>query len=330
MIDQQFWRGLRGLALTAVAAAGLTACSTPKPSLNIGRPLAGSMVSPSGQPLRGTEKPYQIKGIWYYPHSDPDYDAKGVGSWYGEQFHNRRTANGELFDMDTPSAAHKTLPLPSLVEVTNLDNGRKMVVRVNDRGPFIDDRVIDLSKAAAEQLGYRRQGVARVRVRYIGPAPKNAFDTRQYVEASAPTAPAAVVPKPMSKPLAFKADQPIVWPAEPPPERVQILPPRPDPKPVDLAQLAPSRPVQSADVGIVPKRVSTFRIQAGAFSSRENAERAAAQLKPAGAAMIEPMERASGKLYRVTVSAGADESAAWSVREQVVALGYSGATVLRP
>ncbi len=312
-VGSDLWRGMRGVALMALAAASLTACATPKPKLDIGHGYGssprGPMVSPSGKPLRGTEKPYQIKGVWYYPQADPDYDAKGVGSWYGEQFHNRRTANGEIFDMDVPSAAHKTLPLPSLVEVTNLDNGRKMVVRVNDRGPFVGDRVIDLSKAAADQLGYRRQGVARVRVRYVGPAPKTAFDTRQYVEAAPPSAPSR---------WESREDAPIVWPAEPPPVRTQIIP---------LREPAAQKPLRD---DIVAVRSSGFRVQAGAFANRENAERAVAQLKTAGAAMIEPLERSGGTLYRVLVSAGEDEGAAWSVRDQVAALGYSGATVLRP
>lgn len=331
VLDQHLWRGLRSAVLMVIAAAALTACSTPKPRLDIGRaPIAssprGPMVSPSGKPLRGTEKPYQIKGIWYYPHPDPDYDIKGIGSWYGEQFHNRRTANGELFDMDLPSAAHKTLPLPSLVEVTNLDNGRKMVVRVNDRGPFIGDRVIDLSKAAADQLGYRRQGVARVRVRYVGPAPKNAFDTRQYVQAPTPT-PAA---KPASTRLAFRDDQPIVWPAEPPPVRTQIIPSRAEPKPASPVPARSQPSMQRADLDGASSGGGAFRIQAGSFSNRENAERAVAQLRTAGSAMIEPMERASGTLYRVTVSAGANEGEAWSLRDRVAALGYSDAKVLRP
>lgn len=327
VIDQHLWRCVRGASLAFLVAVGLAACSTPKPRLDIGRPIAssprGPMVSPSGKALRGTEKPYQIKGVWYYPHEDPDYDVKGIGSWYGEQFHNRRTANGEIFDMDVPSAAHKTLPLPSLVEVTNLDNGRKMVVRVNDRGPFVGDRVIDLSKAAADQIGYRRQGVARVRVRYIGPAPKSAFDTRQYVQA--PPSPA---PKPVSSRLAFRDDEPIEWPAEPPPVRTQIIPSRPEQ--VTSAPVRSQPTIQRADLDIAPPRSSAFRVQAGSFSNRENAERAVAQLRSAGSATIEPMERASGTLYRVTVSAGADEGEAWSVRDRVVALGYRDAAVLRP
>lgn len=150
-----------------LACGAVTACATPRyatekrlPSVAAGQP---------GARVPGTMRPYQIKGVWYTPRHDPDYDEKGIASWYGEQFHNRNTANGEVFDMDLISAAHKTLPLPSIVEVTDLDTGRKLKVRVNDRGPFVSGRIIDLSKGAARKLGIYERGVARVRVRYIGP-----------------------------------------------------------------------------------------------------------------------------------------------------------------
>ena len=106
-------------------------------------------------------RPYQIRGRWYQPAEQPDYDEVGLASWYGEQFHGRPTANGEMFDMHALTAAHKTLPLPSLVEVTNLANGRRIVLRVNDRGPFVDDRIIDLSRGAAEALGMLQPGRGR-------------------------------------------------------------------------------------------------------------------------------------------------------------------------
>jgi rare lipoprotein A len=128
--------------------------------------------APSQQGAYKVGKPYQVNGTWYTPREDPDYDEVGIASWYGDAFQLRATASGEPFDMFTPSAAHKTLPLQSLVEVTNLENGRRLQVRINDRGPFVDGRIIDLSKAAAEQLGMVRTGVARVRVRYIGAAPQ--------------------------------------------------------------------------------------------------------------------------------------------------------------
>tara|TARA_B100000700_G_C15030704_1_gene850356 strand:- start:757 stop:1830 length:1074 start_codon:yes stop_codon:yes gene_type:complete len=112
--------------------------------------------------------PYKINGKWYYPAVDYDYDETGMASWYGPQFHGKKTANGEIFDQNKISAAHKTLPLPSIVKVTNLDNGRILPeVRINDRGPFAKNRIIDLSKKAAEELGFVNQGVARVRVQIL-------------------------------------------------------------------------------------------------------------------------------------------------------------------
>lgn len=117
-------------------------------------------------------RPYQIGGRWYTPAINPNYDEVGIASWYGPGFDGRPTANGETFDEDTISAAHTTLPLPSYVEVTNLDNGKQLYVRVNDRGPFADDRIIDLSKRAAELLGSKSTGLARVRVT-VAPPPRN-------------------------------------------------------------------------------------------------------------------------------------------------------------
>lgn len=193
------------LAIVLMAGASLAACASTGPRVSgpVARapttrePPASAFKDPdTGAPLRGTMKPYKIRGIWYYPAQQPDYDEEGIGSWYGEQFHNRQTSNGEVFDMDLISAAHKTLPLPSMVEVTNLDNGRKMVMRVNDRGPFVGDRIIDLSRAAADQLGYRQKGVARVRVRYIGPAPKQADRVQM-----AANAPPRTYPRPPERPI---------------------------------------------------------------------------------------------------------------------------------
>lgn len=125
--------------------------------------------------------PYKINGRWYRPAENPDYDRIGVASWYGADFHGKTTANGERFDMETVSAAHTTLPLPSIVEVTNLENGRSIRVRLNDRGPYRGGRIIDLSRNAAEQLGFRNKGLARVRVRYVGPARFDGSATPLYV-----------------------------------------------------------------------------------------------------------------------------------------------------
>lgn len=112
-------------------------------------------------------KPYQIDGVWYYPKEDYGYDETGIASWYGPGFHGNTTANGESFDQNELTAAHRTLPMPSLVRVTNLENGRSVVVRVNDRGPYANGRIIDLSRRAAQLLGFEGNGTAKVRVQML-------------------------------------------------------------------------------------------------------------------------------------------------------------------
>ncbi len=123
--------------------------------------------------------PYKIAGRWYVPREDHAYDATGVASWYGTDFHGRKTANGEIYDMNALTAAHTTLPLPSYAYVTNLENGRTVLVRINDRGPYAHDRIIDLSRQTARALGSESRGLTTVRVRYAGRAPLNGDDSRE-------------------------------------------------------------------------------------------------------------------------------------------------------
>ena len=121
-------------------------------------------------PPTGTYKvgnPYEINGIWYYPEEDPYYDEVGIASWYGEPFHGRTTANGDIYDMNELTAAHKTLPMPIYVRVTNLENGRSLVLKVNDRGPFAEGRIIDVSRRAAQLLDFSVQGIVQVRVQVV-------------------------------------------------------------------------------------------------------------------------------------------------------------------
>ncbi len=132
---------------------------------------------PKGGGVYKIGKPYQIDGKWYYPKKDRYYDKVGVASWYGSMFHGRYTANGEIYDMDALTAAHPTLPIPSYVRVVNRENGRSVVLRVNDRGPYANDRIIDLSRKAARILGFERRGTAPVRVTYLKPAPLNGNDS---------------------------------------------------------------------------------------------------------------------------------------------------------
>ncbi len=134
---------------------------------------------PKGGGIYKVGKPYQVAGRWYVPREVDHYDQSGIASWYGAAFHGRRTANGEIYDMNALTAGHPTLPLPSYAYVTNLDNGRTILVRINDRGPYVNDRLIDLSRRSATELGYTRHGLARVRVRYAGRAPLNGNDAAE-------------------------------------------------------------------------------------------------------------------------------------------------------
>lgn len=195
---------LCALVFLGVAAIGATGCSTSKPKLG---PAAQSGTYAENGPTSGPEyfsaaaygvaasprvaagprlprgggsdkigKPYTVAGKTYRPTATPNKVEHGRASWYGAAFHGRKTANGEVYDMNHLTAAHKTMPLPSYARVTNTANGRSVIVRVNDRGPFAHDRVIDLSKRAAELLDYTRAGTAKVKVEYAGRAPLHGRD----------------------------------------------------------------------------------------------------------------------------------------------------------
>lgn len=199
-----FGQGVRGALILGLFSL-LAACSTVG-GAGVRGTVAGRgedrppVVKDPAPIVSGTMRPYQVRGRWYTPKEQPDYEEVGMASWYGDAFNGRPTSTGERFDMHALTAAHKTLPLPGLVEVTNLENGRRLVVRINDRGPFVDSRIIDLSREAASELGMLSQGVGRVRVRYLGRAPQQGGGT--LLRASAP-APRAAVP----------ATTPVVAPA---------------------------------------------------------------------------------------------------------------------
>jgi len=134
---------------------------------------------PKGGGVYRVGKPYTVAGRVYVPEEDPHYSVVGLASWYGDDFHGRYTANGEIFDMESITAAHPTLPLPSYVRVTNVANKKSIVVRVNDRGPYVGNRVIDLSVKTAKLLGFHGNGVAKVKVEYVGRAPLEGSDDRK-------------------------------------------------------------------------------------------------------------------------------------------------------
>jgi len=201
--------GLSGLATILVLASvvALGGCAETTLAVNTAK-----MIQPETSLETGGYKvggPYQIDGRWYTPEDNLGYNEVGMASWYGPKFHGRTTANGERFDQNALTAAHPTLPMPSLVQVTNLSNGRSVTLRVNDRGPFSGNRIIDVSKRAAEVLGFRREGTARVRVTILadeslalrrggtapagGPIPTPAAALMQQVTGISPALPATQV-----------------------------------------------------------------------------------------------------------------------------------------
>ena len=322
-------RGAR-LAVVVLAGASLAACAgiTPRyPSQ-----ARGPQSAPPAQGEYKVGKPYQVGGIWYVPAEQPGYDQTGVASWYGEQFHMKATANGEVFDMAAVSAAHTTLPLPSMVEVTNLDNGKTLVVRVNDRGPFVGNRIIDLSREAARRLDFDRQGLAQVRVRYVGPAPLLGPDGGlRYANAR---------PYPTRLPPAVVALRPPTVPADPVMELATATPrAAPVAASIPSETLPPLTGSAISDTPIAPAvrapavvsvgAGAGLRVQAGAFTSEVNARLAVSRLSPAGAASIEPLERDGLTLYRVVLPAPQDEAAAYALRDRVAEIGFADARVVR-
>jgi len=197
---------LKAPVLIGLSAAFLAGCSATAPE-----PTQKAKFSPEKYGVKGSPrvvsagkpvpkgggrymvgKPYKIAGKWYRPEHDPDYTSVGYASWYGPTFHGRKTANGEVFDRNALTAAHTTMPLPSYARVTNIQNGRSMIVRVNDRGPFHGNRTIDLSERVATMLDTKSQGVAKVKVEYIGRARLDGEDEK-YLMASY-VGPGAVTP----------------------------------------------------------------------------------------------------------------------------------------
>jgi rare lipoprotein A len=256
--------------------------------------------------------PYEANGRWYVPTPEPGYAQTGTASWYGPQFNGQRTASGEVFDQDALTAAHPTLPIPSLVQVTNLENGREIIVRVNDRGPFVGDRLIDLSRGAAQALDFEGAGHARVHVRYLGPAPRRVnADGSQ-----APASPASPASPPPATPT--QVDQ------EEGPR--SLLPPSSGSElagaPVDNSPYAAPRPAYTTPVS------GGYFVQVGAFSDLSNAHRVRDTVGAAGPVVVDVRQSASGaELFRVRVGPYTSREEADAARRTLSSMGY-GETIV--
>jgi rare lipoprotein A len=228
---------------------------------------------PKGGGVYRVGKPYTVAGREYVPHEDVNYSVSGLASWYGEDFHGRYTANGEIFDMNSISAAHPTLPLPSYVRVTNLGNHKSIVVRVNDRGPYVGDRLIDVSVKTAKLLGFYGHGLTKVKVDYIGRAPLEGSDDRKLMATLRENVPAEGSPvqvasnKPYA-PLFFNNQRLAKLPprVQPPtdrpyqmgegPHEVASVKPAPQAGTIELA--AASKPLENAARARQPSPVSAY------------------------------------------------------------------------
>lgn len=272
----------------------LTGCTEARLAAHAVKQLPGMGASKS----QGTFKvgnPYMVKGKRYTPKETYNFTQTGIASWYGRDFHGKRTANGEIYNMNELTAAHKTLQLPSLVRVTNLENGRSLIVRVNDRGPFSRGRIIDLSRRAAELLGFKNQGTAKVKLQvlpqesmHIAEKAKRGEDTRG-VEVAANEGRLKVRPKrePITTQQAnYKPPQTI--------EREVLGGAEKLPGHVSEGHFYPD-PVISE----LPVSPTSIFVQAGSFGERTNAQMLAQKLQRYGRAQVFPANINGQQFYRV-------------------------------
>lgn len=263
-------------------------------------------------------KPYVINGVRYVPGVDYGYSETGIASWYGPGFHGKRTANGERFDQNELTAAHRTLPMPSLVRVTNLDNGKSIVARVNDRGPFSRNRIIDVSKRGAELLGFKLQGTAKVRVdvledesKRIAEIAKSGGDTRRMENAMQHVArnrsvPVSTTPTPQPS-LKLKTRNRYVV----------------------SGHLAQGEFYPDHVVGQEVVKPSHVFVQVGAFSDRMNAEKLAERLSEFGETRLSPVTANGQTYHRVRVIVEDDSvDAADRLLERVENAGYKNALII--
>lgn len=291
------WQSCRtlvaGQALIAVLA--VAACSTaPK------KPSPASPPAPRTSGLYKVGKPYVINGVWYTPRVDYAYRENGIASWYGPGFHGQATANGEIYDMNDLTAAHKTLPLPSIVRVTNLDNGRALKLRVNDRGPFVAGRIIDVSRRGAQLLGFYGQGTANVQVEIV------ADESRQLALALTGAA---------------DAGQEVA-------ELTPVAPPPPPLPANDTVSAASSESSAETAVSVAESEpaptttVTRTYVQVGAFAQPSNAWRARERLSRLGYVQIRASTAAGRDLYKVHLGPYASNAEAEQVLAEVVREGF--------
>ena len=274
----------------------------------------GSIVA---EPRYKVGDPYNVGSVWYYPERDLSYDETGIGSWYGDEFAGKLTANGEIFDPTKITAAHKTLPMPSVVRVTNLDNGRSLVVRINDRGPFVAGRIIDLSREAARLIGFKDAGIAKVRVQILTEqslrleelARRGSFPEVDGVPEEAKPDFNAVG----SSDVTFTATS----------SNGRAYKNEDGQSALDLMNRS-----QVGEIITVPPIETDIWIQLGAFHSKENASTVLERVQGVGKGGITEVDVRGQTLHRVRLGPIRDVTVADSLLADVLELGFKGARII--
>ncbi|MEL6380280.1 MAG: septal ring lytic transglycosylase RlpA family protein [Pseudomonadota bacterium] len=309
------------LSLLLLAAGCASGPSASGPS------ASGEGASAGIRPHKKIGSPYVIDGRRYVPAVNTRYVEEGVASWYGPKFHGRPTANGEMFDMTALTAAHRTLPLPSIAEVTNLRNGKKVVVRINDRGPFARDRIIDLSRAAARKLDFIDQGTTRVRVRYLREATLEAALLRVGDRRAITRLERELRVRPVGRGRTRVADAAPSGANDPVSSLIErSLAEAPAPP-----QLAPARrtPVAPALASGAPT-FAVFQVQIGVFGDLNRAETVRLALGSGVPVSIAPAWAPNGgAVYRVVAGQFATREDAQAYLTAVRAAGYRDAWIVR-
>jgi rare lipoprotein A len=292
---------------SAKTTSGFIASKKLDPFAGTGSPyFKGNGKIPMGGGRYHVGSPYQVAGRWFTPKEQPGYDKSGPASWYGEAFNRRKTSNGEFFDMDQLTAAHPTLPLPSYAKVTNTQNGREVIVRINDRGPFVGPRIIDLSKRVAKDLAFLQQGKTTVRVQYIGVAPINDPNARHLNAMNRELHNGTPLRRMIAAAGNGKGEQ--VYAEAKPKRRAEV-------------QNASYEPTEASGNAI-------YFIQVGSFSDQNNAENVRQQLSEVGPVDVAELEGSNGTIYRVRLGPISDQQEAQSALEQVVASGHGDARLI--
>jgi len=282
---------LLGLALTLAGCAG--------GSGGPARETSGPAPNANGYYKIGN--PYQIDGVTYYPAVDWTYDETGIASWYGPNFHGKYTANGELYDMNALTAAHRTLPMPSVVQVTNLDNGRTIQLRINDRGPYARGRILDVSRRAAQLLGFDSAGTAKVRVKILVQESMEMESLAQRNGGAGAPPPPKLAALPLTEVNAEALAPPPGTAAAPPPPAANapLTPPPVVALDASPAPVPDQPPPLSQKVRVLPVGKSQIYVQAGAFSRADNALHLKERLAPLGDVKVVGARVNGVDVYRV-------------------------------